>query len=52
MQQQYTMSSEDKMIMKTLEVTFISILGCIERQQEKPQMKSLTLTISYTSYQG
>ena len=52
MQQQYTMSSEDKMTMKTLEVTFISILGCIEKQQEKPQMRSLTLIISYTSCQG
>ena len=52
MQQQYTMNSEDKMIMKILEVTFINILGCIERQQEKPQMRSLILIISYTSYQG
>ena len=52
MQQQYTMSSEDKMIMRTLEVIFISILDYIERQQEKLQMRGLTLTISYTSYQG
>ena len=52
MQQQYTMSLEDKMIMKTLEVTFISILGCIERQHEKLQMKSMTPIINYTSYQG
>ena len=35
MQQQYTMNSEDKMIMRILEVTFINILGCIEKQQEK-----------------
>ena len=30
------MSLEGKMIMRTLEATFISILGYIERQQEKP----------------
>ena len=52
MQQQYTMSLEGRMIMRILEVTFISILGYIEKQQEKPQMRSLTLTISYTSCQG
>ena len=52
MQQQYTMSSGDRMIMRILEVTFINILGYIERQQERPQMRSLTLTISYTSYPG
>ena len=46
MQQRYTMNSEDKMIMRILEVTFINILGCIEKQQEKPQMRSLILTIS------
>ena len=52
MQQQYIMNSGDKMIMKTLGVTSIKILDCIGKQQEKPQMRSLTLTISYTSYQG
>ena len=29
-----------------------TVLGCIERQQEKPRMRSLTPIISYTSYQG
>ena len=51
MQQQYTMNSEDRMIMKILEVTSINIPGYIGRQQEKLQMKSLTLTESYTSCQ-
>ena len=52
MRQQYIMNLGDKMIMRILEVTFISILGCIEKQQEKPRMRSLTLIINYTSYQG
>ena len=52
MQQQYTMNLEGRMIMRISEVTFINILDCIERQQERLQMRSLTLTISYTSYQG
>ena len=42
MQQQYTMSLEDRMIMRNLR----SIPGCIERQQERLQMRSLTLIIS------
>ena len=52
MQQQYTMSSEDKMIMKILEATFINILGCIERQQEKATDEEFDTHISCTSYQG
>ena len=40
MQQQYTMSLEDRMIMRISEVTSISILGCIERQQERLQTRS------------
>ena len=52
MQQQYIMSLEDKMIMRISEVTSTNTPDCIERQQGRLWMRSLTLIINYTSCQG
>ena len=45
MQQQYIMSLEGRMIMRISEVTSINTPGCIEKQQGRLRMKSLTLII-------